>query len=78
MQTESVVHVRACAICGGNVSADDKMVTLNFHRHPSGWGQTRTHAECLRPLLSASAQEFLDVDSIASEREWSADAPPPA
>lgn len=69
MQPDRVVHVKACAICGRNVSADDKVVTLNFDRRPSGWAQTRAHAECLWPFLSSYGQEFLDVDAIASERE---------
>ena len=54
------------------------MVTLTFHRGPLGHAQTRTHAECLRPFLSATGQEFLDLDTIAPEREWNTDAPPPA
>ena len=76
MQKDRVVVVKACAICGKEVSDRDDVVALTTSFRDSRVRWTRAHVDCLRPFLPEHAKWFLDPEKLPWDKDQSSGATP--
>ena len=64
---ERIEYVRACALCGGHVAAEDPVIHLVMGWRDGQSGSTRIHARCIVPHVHVDAAGFLRFDDISSD-----------
>ena len=71
LKPDRIVFVRACAICGLDISRSDPKAWITGSYKDSRSFTTPVHSECVRAFLSDRAKSLLDPQKVASDADRS-------
>ena len=71
VKPDRIVFVRACAICGKDISRNHPKAWIGAQYKDSHHVTAPVHATCARDVLSDSAKSMIDPEKIVSDADRS-------